>query len=473
MQVNKTKDEKLTKEFDVKVPAKDIDARVDAELLEVGKTVSIQGFRKGKIPLAVLRQRFASRIMGEVLEKVVNDTSKKTLDKEGLKPAMQPKINVKSFDLGKDLEYSMTVDIVPEFKVMDLDKIKLEKPVAKVTDKEVDDALGRISSQNKSSEVIKTARAAKKGDIAVIDFDGKVDGERRDGMKAEGHNLELGSGQFIPGFEEQIIGKKAGDKFDVTVTFPENYGAQELAGKEAVFAIVLHEIRETKSAKLDDEFASKLGMESLDKLKEAISDQIQKEFDNLSRMKLKRALLDLLDDEHKFDVPTGMVDAEFDSVVKQVEQDAASRGQEGKIDEDEKKELREISERRVRLGLVLSDIGTKNNVVVNDQELQRAVIAEAQKYPGQEAQVFEFYKNNPQALEALKAPLFEEKVVDHILEQAKLTEKTVTPEELAHDDDHVHGPDCDHDEKPKAKPAAKKKAPAKKPAAKKAAPKKK
>lgn len=463
MKINKIKDEKLNKEYEVKIPAKDIDARVDAELLEVGKTITIQGFRKGKVPLKILRQKFASRIMGEVLEKTVNDTSKETLDKEGIKPAMQPDIKVKSFDLGKDLEYSMSVDIVPEFKVMDLKDIKLEKPVAEVSDKEVDEALSRVAAQNKSSQPIKTKRAAKKGDITVIDFDGSVDGEKRPGMKGEKHNLELGSGAFIPGFEDQIIGKKVGDAFDVNVTFPKEYGAQELAGKDAVFEVVLHEIREAVEAEINDEFASKLGLDSVDKLKDALRDQISKEFENLSRMKIKRALLDLLDEKHQFDIPEGMVEAEYKSVITQVINDAKSRGEDQTVSDEDKEELRSISARRVRLGLVLSEIGNEKNVVVNDQELQRAVISEAQKYPGQEAKIFDFYKTNPQALESLKAPLFEEKVVDLILESADIKEKKVSAEELAKDDDD------NHPSKPKKKATAKKKAPAKKPAAKKPA----
>ncbi len=460
--------------MEVTITAKDIDGRVDAKLQEVGKTVKMPGFRQGKVPMKLLKQKYGRVVMGEVLESAVNETSQKVLNDKKLKPALQPKIEVKSFDDGKDLVYSMTVEVMPDFKLADYKGLKLTRMVAKPGDEAINEALERIAGANKTSEPVKTKRASKKGDIVVIDFHGRTadDNKEHPGMHAHGHKLELGSGQFIEGFEEQLTGKNAGDKVEVKVKFPEAYGAPELAGREAIFDVDLQEIHETKEAEVNDEFAKSLGLEDLSALKNAISEQLSKELEGHSRLRLKKELMDALDEAHDFEVPPGMLEMEYGSIIRQVEMEHQHAGGKGELSDEEKDELKDIAGRRVRLGLILAEIGNANNIQVSDPELQKAVINEAQKYPGQEREVFDYYSKNRQALESLRAPVFEEKVVDFILELANVTEKSVTPEELTADDEAESKP------KAKKKPAAKKAADDKdekgdKPAAKKPAAKKK
>lgn len=437
MQVRELKSEGLVYEMEITVTAKDIDRQIDERLMEVGKTVKMPGFRPGKVPLPILKQRYGKSVMGEVLERAVNDSTMKVIQDKKLRPALQPKIEVKEFDEGKDLIYTMALEIMPEFKVMELKGIAVEKPVAKVDAKAVDEALENIAKQRRESDPVD--RAAKKGDIVKIDFHGKTkdDGKEHPGMHSHDHFLELGSGQFIPGFEDQLIGKKKGDNTDVNVKFPEEYHAEELAGRDAVFNVDIKEVRAPKKAEIDDAFAKTMGFDDLKSLRDAAEKQIQSEYDGVSRMKLKRALLDALDDGHDFVVPAGMLDLEFDSIRKQVamERQHEAKAGDAEFEKDEEEELRAIAERRVRLGMILSEIGRTNNIAVTDQELQRAVIAEAQKYRGQEAQVFEYFRKNRQAIESLRAPVFEEKVVDFIVELIEVTEKPVSIDELTAEDD--------------------------------------
>lgn len=463
MQVKEIKSEGLKHELEVIVPANDIAKHVETRLLEVGKTVKIQGFRPGKVPMDILKQRYGRAVLGEVLETAVNDATKQVIEDKKLKPAMQPKIEVQEFDEGKDLKYKMELEVLPEFKVMDVKGMKLEKLVAKVDDKQIDEALERITAQHKGSKKIESDRAAKTGDILIIDFHGRTkdDGVEHEGMHAHGSKLELGSGQFIPGFEEQLTGAKAGDKVEVNVTFPKEYGANDLAGREAIFDVKINEIHEATDAVVNDEFAKELGFDDEKALRGAVENQLSRDFETHTNMKLKRQILDILDENHSFDLPESMQTAEYDGIVQQIEmerkQDPSNK--EGDLTDDEKEELSAIAERRVRLGLVIADLGQANGVTVADQELQGAVIGEAQKYPGQEKMVFEYYQKNPQALEGLRAPLFEEKVVEIIIEGADVTEKSVSIEELTKEDEEEF--------KPKKKKSSAKKAPAKK-AAKKA-----
>ncbi|MBI4031253.1 MAG: trigger factor [Proteobacteria bacterium] len=428
MQVKELKSEGLRYEMEVTVTAKDIDKKIDERLIEVGKTVKMPGFRPGKVPPNILKQRYGKAVLGEVLESAVNDTTSRVIKDKKLRPALQPKIEVKEFDEGKDLVYTMALEVLPEFKVMDLKGIKLEKPVAKPEKKAVDEALDRIGKQRRESSAVD--RAAKKGDIVKIDFRGRTadDDKEHPGMQGEGHFLELGSGQFIPGFEDQLAGKKKGDKTDVKVSFPKEYHAADLSGREAIFAVEVHEVREPKKTEIDDDFAKNLGFDNEKALRDAVEKQIKSEYDAFSRTKVKRALLDILDDSHEFPVPQGMLDLEFQSIMNQIKMERQSElDKDGnlKLKDDEEEELKAIAERRVRLGMILSEVGSANNVRITDQELQRAVISEAQKYPGQEAQVFEFFRSNRQALDSLRAPVFEDKVVDFILELADVTEKEV------------------------------------------------
>jgi len=456
MKVKELKSEGLSHELEITIPANDIDARLDVKLQEVGKTVRIPGFRPGKVPLKMLKDRYGKAILGEVLEAAVNETSAKAMDKQKLKPAMQPKIEVKSKDFGEgnDLIYTMVVDVLPDFKVADFKKAKLTKPVAKPSDKDINEALEKIASNNTATKKIETDRKTKDGDTVLMDFHGRTadDNVAHEGMHAHGHKLKLGGGQFIPGFEEQLVGKKAGDKVEVKVSFPEQYQAPELAGRDAIFDVEIHEIHKETEAKVDDEFAQSLGLEDLDGLKAAVSEQLQKEFDGQSRMALKKDLLDFLDDAHDFEIPPTMLEMENQNILDQIKLDRQRNGEEEELTKAEEKEFKQIAERRVRLGLVLSEVGTSQNIQVSDSELQQAVIREAQRFPGQEKDVFDYYSKNRNAVESLRAPLFEDKVVDYILELASVSEKEMKPEELM----AILEEDADEKPKAKKKPAAKK-----------------
>lgn len=467
MKTNIVKEDGLHHEIEVTVTAEEIDQRVDAKLMQAVQNIQLPGFRKGKVPLRIAKQKYGKSVLGEVLEKTVDETSKKVLNEKKLKPAMQPKIEVKSFDDGADLVYLMSFDVAPEFEVKDYKGLKLTKQVAKPDDSAINEALERIAANNLSTAPIKTKRAAKKGDYLVMDFQGRTadDNEEHPGMEAHDHKLKLGSGQFIPGFEDQLIGKKAGDRVEVKVTFPKEY-KPELAGRDAIFDVDIREIHEEAESKIDDALAKSLGMESLDTLKSAIREQLEKEFEQHSRLKLKRKVLDQLDEKHDVEAPPGMLDLEYESIIKQMEAEQAQSGNEEGLSDKDKKELKDIAARRVRLGLILSKIGQENEITISNEELQRAVIQEAQRYPGQEKEVFDYYSKNQQALETLRAPLYEDKVVDFILELADVSEKKVSPEELGAEDDEQ---EAKSSKKSTAKKAPAKKAAAKKPAAKESA----
>ena len=437
MQIKQTKSEDLVREFTVTMTAAEIDAKVDAKLQEIAKDVKMPGFRPGKVPLTLLKSKYGKSVMGEVLDAVVQESAAKAINENNLRPAMRPKIEVKTFDEKQGLEYSMAIELLPEFKVADVAGLSLQKLTAKPDDKAVQQALDRLAQGGKSTEKVAENRAAKTGDILLIDFDGTVDGKAFDGMKGNDFELELGSKSFVDTFEEQLTGTKPGDKKTVKVTFPKDYGHAKLQGVSAVFEVNVKEIRKAVPATLDDEFAKKLGVESLDKLKEAISHQIQAEYDQVARMNLKRNLLDVLDEKHDFAVPASMVDAEFEGIWSQMRGEGDPHhvhgpdcNHEAEGTEEEKEEFRGIAERRVKLGLVLAEIGRANKIEVTSQELQQAVIAEARRYPGQEREVFEYFQKNPQALEGIKAPVYEDKVVDFILEKAKLDTKEVSYDEL-------------------------------------------
>lgn len=468
MQVKDIKSEGLKVELEVTVPANDIKKKQEAQLKEVGKTAKLPGFRPGKVPMKMLEQKYGRAVMGEVLELVVNDATAKVLKDKDIRPAMQPKIEVKEFDEGKDLVFKMEVEKLPKVEVMELKGLKLTRPVAKIDAKQVDETLERIAQNNRTTKDAEEGRATKKGDIAVITFHGRTkdDGVMHEGMHAHGVELELGSGRFIPGFEEQLIGKKAGDKVEVEVKFPADYGATELAGRDAIFDTIIEAVKEAAPAEISDELAKKLGMEDVKSLREAIEQQMSAEYEGFSKMKLKRQLLDILDEKHDFEIPSGMVKAEYEGILKQIETERAQNPAENgaELSDEEKEELQLIAERRVRLGLVLSEVGTKAKVTVNDKEIQRAVIAEAQKYPGYEKQVFEYYQKNRGALDMLRAPIFEEKVVDLIFKDAEIADKEVSLEELTKEDDDFElkgakkKPSKKKADDGEEKPAAKKKA---------------
>lgn len=443
MQVTETKTEGLKRDFKIIVPATDIEERVTSRLKELTNTVRIPGFRPGKVPVSLMKQRYGASVMGEVLERTVSETSVKAMTDRGMRPAIQPKVEITSFDEGGDLEYTMAVEIMPEIKAIDYSEISLERMVVEVPDNEIDETLGKMAAANKTSEPAPAEHAAKSGDIVVIDFVGKIDGEEFPGGKADGYQLELGTGSFIPGFEDQLVGAKAGDHVSVSVKFPEEYGAAELAGKDAAFDVDVKEARTTKPATIDDEFAKKAGVESADALKKAIREEHEREYKSIARMHLKRALLDKLAELCTFEVPEGLVEQELESIWTQFEEqrkqnpEAVTAEYGDKKDDEIKAELQEISERRIRLGLVLADVGQANNIQVTQEDLNRGIMAEARRYPGQEQRVFEYYQKNAEAMESLRAPLLEERVVDFMLEMTKVTEKKVTREELMRDPDEA------------------------------------
>jgi len=447
MQVTETKNEGLQREFTITIGAAEVEEKVNTRLDELRRTVQIPGFRSGKAPSSLLRKKYGGAVMGEILEAAVSDTSQEAMSERSLRPAMQPKIEITSFEEGKDLEYTMAIEIMPEITPMDFSTLEVERFVAKIGDDELEEALKKLGEQYRKSEPVKRKRKSRKGDVIVIDFKGSVDGVEFEGGAGEDHHLHLGEGQFIPGFEEQLIGAKVGEKVAVTVTFPEEYGSAELAGKEAVFDVDVKETREMVDTVIDDEFAKTMGQEDIESLRTAIRGRMETEYGGFSRERLKRGLLDKLETAHDFSLPEGMVGSEFDSIWEQHEQakaeqsssdDESAKSEEddsAKSDDEIKEDYRKIARRRVQLGLLLTEVGDKNNVEVSAEDVNRALVQEAQKYPGQEKQVFEMYQSNPQAMASLRAPIFEEKVVDFILEMATVTEREVTPEELMRDPD--------------------------------------
>ncbi|MBR9834809.1 MAG: trigger factor [Alphaproteobacteria bacterium] len=436
--------EGLSRMYKVSVPAADLEQRLAERIEEIRPQMNLKGFRPGKVPASHVRRMFGKSIMGEVVEALVKETSAKAIEDADIRPAGQPEMHMESdmeevLDGKADLAYHMHVDVMPDFEPVDIKKLTIKKPVAEMTEDVLNERLGQIAEANqKYDKRTKTAKA-RKDDAVVIDFLGKIDGEAFEGGSAEGHTLVLGSNSFIPGFEDQLIGAKAEDKRDVTVTFPEAYQAEHLAGKEAVFEVTVHEVRAPKTPDIDEDFAKGLGLESLEKLKEIVSEQLQKEYDTASRAKAKRSLLDALDDKHDFELPPKMLEAEFDQIWQQLqaEMDAGRTAEEDKDkSEDElKEEYRKIAERRVRLGLVLAEIGRKAELTIDESEVQQALINEARNFPGQERQVIEFFQSNENAMAQLRAPIYEDKVVDHILETAKIKEETVSAEELLKEDD--------------------------------------
>ncbi len=451
MQVKELKNKKLEREYSVTITAKDIEAKVDEQLLVVGQQAKIPGFRPGKIPAKVLKQRYGKSVMGEVLEKTVQEKTGEVLKEKDERPAMRPKVEVVSFDEGKDLEFTIAYEVLPDVPKVDLSKVALEKLTYELPESDVQEGLDRLAGHRKSYNKKPDSTKAKNGDAVLIDFKGFVDGEAFQGGEAKGHTLELGTGQFIPGFEEQLVGTKAGDDVKVNVKFPDEYHSEDLKGKDAVFEVQVHEVLGAEEAKVDDAFAKEMGMESLDKLKEAIRGQMSKDYDNVSRTKLKKALFDALDPLCKFDAPKSMIDAEFEAIWSRVEQ-AKKEGDEAFLDKPEKelrKEYEEIAERRVRLGLYLSDIGRQNDLQVTQEELSGAIMEHARQFPGQEQMVFEYYQKNPENMEELRGPIIEDKAVDFVLDKVKVKDKKVSIEDLLKDDE---------EEGSKKKPAAKKKA---------------
>ncbi len=431
MKIEKLKEDKLLREYSVTIPANDISKQIDAKLVALSKKVNMPGFRKGKVPLDIVRKKYKDEVLGEVIQQVVDSSSKNTIKTNNLKPATQPSVEITSYDDGKDLTYKMSVEIMPEVPEVKFDKISLKKQVAKIGDAEVNKLLEEISKNSKDFKPVATPRAAKLGDAVLIDFEGFTDGVAFAGGKGENYRLELGSNSFIPGFEEQLVGAKKGDEPTVKVSFPKEYHSKDLAGKASEFKIKVHDVLEPASAEINDEFAQKNGQKDLASLKEILHKSLEADAAEMSRVLIKKDLFDALEKVVKFDLPQKMVQGELDSILQQIK---ASTDYEGhghvhtascdhsKEDEKLKKEYEPLAKRRVLLGILVTEIGSKQKIQVAQEEINRAVMNEAYRYPGQEQQVIEFYRKNPQALQSLGGPIIEEKVVDYILTQVKVSD---------------------------------------------------
>ena len=446
MQITETVSEALHREYKVVVPMGDLDAKVTSRLEEMKPKMHLKGFRPGKAPVSFLKKQFGKSVMGEVVEEAVNEGSKKAIEDNALKPAFQPQVEpvgeIEQVVDGKaDLEFTIKVDLMPDFDLTDLSKIKVERLTSEVTDADVDEALKRLAEQSRTYSSRPEGSAAELDDVTKIDFVGRLDGEEFAGGKGDDFDLTLGSGQFIPGFEEQLIGAKAGETRDVKVTFPADYPESKLAGKEVVFTVTVKDVKAPDALKIDDELAKRMGLDSLGVLKDRVRDQVKLDFSRASRLHLKRRILDALDSTHSFPLPPAMVENEFNGIWNQVETELKREGKtfadEGKSEDDLKKEYHDIAERRIRLGLVLARIGEQNGINVPADELQRAIAQRARQFPGQEQQVFEFYSRNPQAQAEVRAPIFEDKVVDFIAELADITDRKVDRETLFMDPDEA------------------------------------
>jgi trigger factor len=441
MEVTETAAAGLRREFRVVVPATDLEAKVNARLDDIKGRVQLRGFRPGKVPVAHLKRLYGKSAMAEVIEAAVREANSQIVSERGLKLATEPKVvlppeegAVEGIIAGKaDLAYTVEMEIVPPITLADFKTIKLDRLTAAVEDAEIDKAVQTIAEQSRPFND-KAGAPAAQGDRVTISFQGSIDGAPFEGGSGEDVALVIGSGQFIPGFEDQLVGVKAEENRAVNVKFPDNYRAQSLAGKDAVFSVTAKKIETPGSVTVDDEFAKTLGLESLAKLREAVRERLEREHAAASRQKVKRALLDQLDARHKFDPPPTLLEEEFKNVWSTIESDLKQQSRtfedEGTTEEKAREEYRAIAERRVRLGLVLAEIGEKNNIKVTDEELTQAVVAQARMMPGQEQQVWDYYRNNPAALAAVRAPLFEDKVVDFLLELAEVAEKQISREEL-------------------------------------------
>lgn len=437
MQVTETLSEGLKRGFAITVPAADIADKRTKRLNEIGKTVKLPGFRPGKVPMAVVRQRYGTAVMSEVLEESVNTATQQVLTDRGLRSATQPKVDITSLDDAKDLEFTVELELLPEITMPDFGALTLSRLKATPSDEAIDKAVEEIARRQREMEPVTEDRGAQAGDTLTVDFVGKVDDVAFPGGTGTDMAVELGGAGFIPGFWEGMEGMKPGEERQINVSFPEEYHAKELAGKAATFDISAKKLEQPKPAALDDGLAEKLGFENMDELRKLISQQIQREYDGLTRMRIKRELLDALADKIDFAAPESMVEPEFNQIWQRIEADMKADKlddeDKGKDEDTLKAEYRAIAERRVRLGLLLSEIGRANGIQVGNDEMQRAMRAEAGRYPGQEQQVMEFFRKNPQAADGLRGPIYEEKVIDFILELATVEDKAVTPEELSAD----------------------------------------
>jgi len=492
MQITETSAEGLKREFRVVVPAGELEEKVTSRLGEIGRTIHLRGFRPGKVPMQILRQRFGTSVLGEVLENTLQGTSAEAIRDHNLRPALPPKVDIVSFSEGTDLEYKMSLEILPDIPEPSFADLEIERLVVEVPDEDVDRAIERMAEQQRKTEVVE--RPAESGDIIVVDVEGRSGEQEIPGASGKDRQILLGAGGFLPGFEEQLTGAAAGEHRTVHVTFPEDYGVPDFAGKEAVFEIDVKEVRQRLPVVIDDELGKAVGLENLAELRDEVRQQMQRDYGVASRLRLKRSLLDKLAQSYDFAVPPGMVELEFDNIWRQHEAEKESadqpapaipeadstvggeaasvpaptdqspaasvapaegvsaEGQTGELqvgaEEDEglKADYHRIAERRVRLGLLLAEVGRSNNITVTQDELNQAITREARRHPGYERQVLDFYRQNPEAVANLRAPIFEDKVVDFIIELAKVEERKISPQEL------LALPDPDANEPPASGP---------------------
>ncbi len=447
MQVKETVADGLKHEFEISVPAADIDAKVDEKLVDLKDKVRLNGFRPGKVPLAHLKKLYGRSVKAETIDQLIRDTNSRVFTERGFRLATEPKVTmpeekeaVEALLEGKsDLTYTVAVEVVPPIALADFKSFEVERPVAEVAESDVDEAIQRIADQNRPYAAKAEGAKAESGDRVTISFKGTIDGTPFEGGSGEGIAVQIGSNTFIPGFEEQLIGIAVGETRTLKVSFPPNYGNAELAGKPAEFETTATLIEAPGETVIDDEFAKTLGLESLDKLKEAVRERMKAEYAALSRQRVKRKLLDRLDEAHRFDPPPSLVEDEFKLMWDSIKAEMASTGKsfadEDTTEDKAMEDYRRIADRRVRLGLVLSEIGEKNAITVTDDEVSRAVVERARQMPGREKEVWDFYRSNPQALAQLRAPIYEDKVVDFLLELAKVTDKPVGRDELLKDDE--------------------------------------
>ena len=493
MDINETSKDGLAREYELKLTAQELDSKITSRLEEVAKTANMPGFRPGKVPMTVVKARFGDQVKGEVIRGELDNGAREAVEKNELKLANQPRLDIVSYEDGQDLIAKLFVEVMPQIEIPDLAAIAVERPTLPANDDEINETMTRLADENRPTQKVEKARKAKMGDVVLIDFTGRIDGVAFDGGSASDHMLELGSNSFIPGFEEGLVGASVGETVDVKVSFPADYQAEHLAGKEAVFECPVKEIHEKGEASIDDALATKLGFEGLDKLREAVAGQLSSQHAMALRQAVKTNVFDQLAQNIDFDVPPSLLKAEYDGIAKAMAGDDGhdhdhdhdhnhdhdhdhSHAADENLDKDQKAEANQMALRRVRLGLLLTEIGTLNNITVTDEDTKQAVMQQAYRFPGQEQQVIEYYNSNPDALRELAGPMFEERVMDYILEMAQVTDKETTVEALYAEAEEKAKPakakkaakDKTAAKKADAKPAEKK-APAKKAVAKKPA----
>jgi trigger factor len=459
MQVTETAADGLKREYTITVPAGDLEQEITRRLGEIGQQVRLPGFRPGKVPMQILRTRFGPSVRGEVLQNTLQASSAEAISERKLRPALPPKVDIVSADEGADLEYKMAIELLPEIPEPSFAELDIERLVVEVPEEEVDAAIERIAEQQRKSEVVE--RPAENGDILIVDVEGRIGEQEIPGAGGKDRPIVLGAGSSIPGFEDQLVGATAGEQRKVRVTFPADYAVADLAGKDADFDVDVKEVRRRLPIAIDDELGQAVGLENLAELRQELRQRLQRDYDAASRLRLKRSLLDKLAEGHDFPVPPGMVDLEFDNIWRQYEgsreappvvagadvipageeagaeaiasatdADAAPTAGPGQNEEAARAEYRRLAERRVRLGLLLAEVGRQNNITVTPDEVNQAITREARRHAGYERQVLDFYRQNPGAIDTLRAPIFEDKVIDFIVELAKIGERKVTPREL-------------------------------------------